>query len=99
MEYKTFVLKDNSEEIRKTIEDAGIRVCICASFENACWLDYHTSIANGVHGVGYYGGETDTNSQEEVLARFVSECKDMVVCKDVDEFIANIKEYENGKTK
>jgi CobQ-like glutamine amidotransferase family enzyme len=96
MEYKTFVLKDNSEEIRKKIKDAGICVCVCASFEKACWLDYHTSIANGVHGVGYHDDVDGVTSQEEELARFVSECKNMVVCKDVDEFINSIKDFENG---
>jgi len=99
MDNKTFILKENSEEIRKKISDMGIRVCVCASFKDACWLDYSTRVNNGVHGVGFYGGEMDTHSQEEELARFLGECKNPVFCKDVDEFIRLIKEFEYEKTK
>ena len=87
---KTFILKQNSEEIRQKIKDAGIRVCICASFKDSCWLDYSTVVANGVHGIGYF---------EEELARFLAECKKPIFCKDVDEFIRLIKKFEDGKVK
>lgn len=97
MEHKTFVLKENSEEIRQRIKDVGIDVCPCATFQGSCWLDYSTRVANGVHGVGYYGEENETHSQQEELARFVSECRNMVVCKDVDEFLAKILEFEKEK--
>ena len=89
----TYILRDNNEEIRQKILDSGIGVCVCASFEDACWLDFHTSIhGKEVHGVGYYGEET--NTQEEELKRFVNECKDPYYCVDVDELIERIKEYE-----
>ena len=90
---KTFVLKQNSAEIRKKIEDEGIPVCICASFEESCWLDFSTRVNNGVHGVGYWGEDVDTHSQEEALARFTIEASNLVVCDSVEEFIKNIKEY------
>lgn len=93
---KTFILKNNSEEIRKKITDAGISVCFCASFVDADWLDYSTAVGNGVHGVGYpYEGMT----KEETLALYKHEVKNPVWCKDVDEFINIIKEFENGKIK
>lgn len=93
---KTFILKDNSEEIRKKITDAGIYVCPCANFVDADWLDYHTSVANGVHGNGYpYEGMT----REETRALFLHEVKNPIWCKDVDEFIKLIKEFEDGKAK
>ena len=93
---KTFILKENSEEIRKKITDAGISVCLCAEFTDAEWLEYYTSIANGVHGNGYpYEGMT----KEEPRALFLHEVKNPVWCKDVDEFINIIKEFENGKIK
>lgn len=94
---KCFILKQNNEEIRKSIEGAGIHVCHCASFTDSCWLDYHTTVG-GVHGVGYWGEENETHSQEEELARFMAETKNQVVCEDVDDFINHIKEFENGKT-
>ena len=89
---KCFVLRKNNKAIRKKIENAGIHVCVCASFKNACWLDYHTMVANSVHGVGYYGGDSGTNSQEEELARFVAEAKNLIYCANVDEFISLIKD-------
>ena len=94
---KTFILKENSESIRKKITDAGIRVCICASFKDAVWLDYSTVVANGVHGIGYFGEDVETHSVEEELARFLAECKNPIFCKDVDEFIKLIKEFESTK--
>ena len=91
---KTFILKENSESIRKKITDAGIRVCICASFVDADWLDYSTVVANGVHGNGYpYEGMT----KEETRALFLHEVKNPVWCKDVEEFIRLIKEFEATK--
>jgi len=91
---KTFILKENSEVIRKKIADAGIRVCICASFVDADWLDYSTVVANGVHGNGYpYEGMTN----EETRAMFLHEVQNPVYCKDVEEFIRLIKEFEATK--
>ena len=91
---KTFILKENSEEIRKKIKDAGIDVCICASFVDADWLDYSTVVANGVHGNGYpFEGMT----KEETRALLLYETKNPVFCNDVDEFIRLIKEFEATK--
>ena len=92
MEDMTYVLMDNNEEIRAKIEQAGIHVCVCTKFRDACWLDYSTRVANGVHGIGYWGEEADTYSQEEALNLFKAECHNPYYCKDVDEFIAKIKE-------
>ena len=95
MEHKTFILKDNSSEIRKKIRDAGIRVCVCASFDSSRWLNYSTRVANGVHGVG---GSDDFNEPVDVvLARFVFECNNPVYCENVDDFIRHIKEFEENK--
>ena len=96
MENKCFILKENSEAIRKKIKDAGIRVCICTEFTDSDWLEYHTSIANGVHGNGYpFEGMT----KEETRALFLHEVKNPIWCKDVEEFIRLIKEFEDGKVK
>lgn len=88
----TIILKENSEEIRMKIADAGIDVCRCASFIDACWLDYSPGVTDSVHGVGYYGLEMGTKSREEECARFLAECKEPVFCDGVDEFIETIKE-------
>ena len=84
----TYILIENSEEIRQKILDAGIGVCVCASFKDACWLVFHTSIhGKEVHGVGYYGEETNTKTQGQELLRFQEECKDPCWCIGVDDFI------------
>ena len=91
---KTFILKENSEDIRKRISDAGISVCYCASFVDANWLDYSTIVDNGVHGNGYpFEGMT----KEETRALFLHEVQNPVFCNDVDEFIRLIKEFEATK--
>lgn len=93
---KTFILKENYEDIRKKITDAGISVCFCASFVDADWLDFSTAVNNGVHGVGYpYEGMT----KDETLALYQHEVKNPIWCNDVEEFIKLIKEFEDGKTK
>lgn len=97
MEDKTFILKENSEEIRRRIVQNGIHICACTTFKNAVWLDYSTVVANCVHGIGYFGEEVGTRSVEEELARFLAECRNPIFCKDVDEFIRLIKEFEATK--
>ena len=91
----TIILQDNSEAIRKQIKDAGIKLCCCTSFADACWLDYHPNITDSVHGVGHYGEDAGTKSQEEELIRFMSECQEPIICKDVSEFIERIKATQN----
>ena len=88
---RTYILKENSEAIRKKITDAGISVCFCASFADADWLDYSTAVGNGVHGVGFpFEGMT----KEETLALYQHEVKNPIWCKDVDMFIERIKAHE-----
>lgn len=94
MEDKCFILKENSEEIRKKITDAGITVCACASFVDADWLDYSTAVGNGVHGNGYpFEGMT----KEETRALFLHEVKNPFWCDTVDDFINEIKKWYAGK--
>lgn len=93
------VLKENSPEIIQAIKDSGIKVCGCVKFKNSVWLDYSGVTPNVVHAVGYYDEElVGTKSVEEELNRFVGENKDIVYCKDVNEFISKIKEIENGRS-
>ena len=89
----TIILKENNEAIRQKISDAGIRVCTCAKFVDACWLDFNPGVTDEVHGVGYYGEEVGTKSQEEELARFMAECAEPIFCKNVNDFIRKIKKY------
>ena len=93
MKGEILILKENTEEIRDKIKQARIDICKCAEFKNSAWLEFMD--INGVHGLGY-SDETDGNlTVEQVLARFQAEIKNIVYCKDVDEFITKIKDYEN----
>ena len=92
MNYNTLILKENSEEIRQKIKDAGIDVCWCASHIDADWLDFCVNIQNGVHGNGYaYEGMT----KEQTRAMFLDEDEPILYCKDVDEFISEIKKSQH----
>ena len=86
------ILKQNTPEIIEKIKQAGIDVCRCTSFTNAVWLEYMG--INGVHGVGY-SDETEPMSVDEALKLFLTDCKNPIFCKDVEEFINKIKNYEN----
>lgn len=89
------VLKQNSLEIRKKIEDAGISLCPCASFDENSWLDYHVGLGAyfDVHGLGY---DSEEMSAEEYKSLFLYETKpeDIVWCDNVDEFIDTILQYK-----
>lgn len=84
------ILRQNSEDIRKKITEAGIDVCICAQFHNAVWLDYLEE-TRSVHGVGYFGDEHETRSVAEEIGSFILDCRDPYICRDVEEFIEKIK--------
>lgn len=92
---KCVVLKQNSPEIRKKIEDAGISLCVCASFDENSWLDYHVGLGAyfDVHGLGY---DSEEMSAEEHKSLFLYETKpeDIVWCNNVDEFIKAILQHK-----
>lgn len=95
MANKVILLKQNSPEIRKRIEMAGISLCICAEFEDAVWLEYGVGLNAfyDVHGIGYH---EDDETLEGELAFYEYEIKKygttVIECKDVEEFITKIKE-------
>ena len=92
MKYRTLVLKENSEEIRQKIRDAGIDMCWCACHVDADWLDFDLDSPNGVHGNGYaYEGMT----KEQTRAMFLDEDEPILYCKDVDEFINEIQKSQH----
>lgn len=52
-------IKQNSPEIREKLRNAGYSICVCASFVDSIWLDYHpdssgcSDFYKEIHGVGY----------------------------------------------
>ena len=71
---KCIVLKQNSPEIRKRIEYAGISLCPCASFDDNSWLDHYIGLGAyfDVHGLGY---DSEEMSSEECKSLFLHENK------------------------
>ena len=99
MQSTVIILRQNSQEIRDAIKASGIDVCICANFVDSVWLDYYPTVGS-VHGSGYpYEGMTS----EQTLAFIEYEWKQyntkVIECKDVQEFINEIKKSEYGKVK
>ena len=93
---ETLILKNNNEEIRQALKSNNIKVCICAAFENALWLDYNDSVTNLVHGVGY-SDETCPATPEQVLECFIKECESPHFCNNIQEFVKEIKKQQNEK--
>lgn len=91
---ETLILKSNSKKIRRTLRKNHIKVCICAAFPNALWLNYNDSITNLVHGVGY-SDETCPETPEQVLECFIKECESPHFCNNIQEFINEIKKQQN----
>lgn len=45
------LIKKNTPELRKKLEDAGLSVCICTTFEDADWLScWGSHMSYDVHG-------------------------------------------------
>ena len=91
---QTLILKEHTLDTVKKLIEAGIPCCTCVDYTEAPWLNYNHSITKYVHSIGYPDNDGGTTSEQE-LKRFVDECKDAYCCKDVEEFIAKIKEQRN----
>lgn len=89
MERIDIILKVNSSLVRKRLEDAGLKVCLCCAFDQAVWLHCcNTEMEYDIHGVGYPHEEMDLYKVEEVLNQFISESGNIIDCDfDVDKFI------------
>ena len=62
-------IRKNTPELREKLEKLGYKICPCALFYDACWLDTNVDT---VHGIGY-SDETYPLPQEEQLKRFLKE--------------------------
>lgn len=93
-------LRTNSPEIRNKLEENGITVCVCATFQSAEWLS-HSGINKRfqVHGI-YPGDNKEEWGTEGVFGNknnfkdiFLSDHNDYIDCgEDTDLFIETIKE-------
>ena len=62
-------IRKNTPGLRENLEKLGYKICPCALFYDACWLDTNLDT---VHGIGY-SDETYPLPQEEQLKRFLAE--------------------------
>ena len=52
---KIVFITNNSPEIRHKLKEAGFSICVCATFSDSIWLDYHPDekFPFDIHGSGY----------------------------------------------
>lgn len=96
---KVILLRQNTAAIRKAIKRAGIKMCVCCTFKKSCWLDYYAELGD-VHGVGYpFEGMTSEATLAMVEYEWKKYNTEVVECKNVGEFIENIKEEQRNAYK
>lgn len=83
------LIKKNTPELRQRLEQAGISVCICTTFEDADWLScWESNMAYDVHGV-----YPDDLSKEAYLEMYLKETNP-IICESEDEFINMCKQFK-----
>lgn len=86
------LIKKNTPELRKKLEDAGLSVCICTTFEDADWLScWGSHMSYDVHGV--YPDGIDDLSKEAYQEDFIKEINP-IICESEDEFINMCKQFK-----
>lgn len=86
------LIKKNTPELRKKLEDAGLSVCICTTFEDADWLScWGSHMSYDVHGV--YPDDVDDLSKEAYLEMYLKETNP-IICESDDEFINMCKQIK-----
>ena len=86
------LIKKNTPELRKKLEDAGLSVCICTTFEDADWLSCSDlEMSYDVHGV--YPDDVDDLSKEAYQEEYLKEINP-IICESDDEFINMCKQFK-----
>ena len=86
------LIKKNTPELRKKLEDAGLSVCICTTFEDADWLScWGPHMSYDVHGV--YPDDINDLSKEAYQEDFIKEINP-IICESEDEFINMCKQFK-----
>ena len=99
MQSTVILLRQNSQEIRDEIKASGIDVCICANFVDSVWLDYYPTVGS-VHGIGYpYEGMTSEQTISFIEYEWKQYETKVIECKDVQEFINEIKKSRDNESK
>jgi hypothetical protein len=91
---KIVFIKDNSPEIREKLKQAGFSICVCASFSDSVWLDYHPegNFPFNIHGEGFADKE-DLDYKLSPLERIQERLKlDWYYSKE-REFYSTVEEF------
>lgn len=99
---KIVFIKDNNQEIRRKLKNAGFSVCICAKFYDSVWLIYHPdeNFPYDIHGEGYAdsGDYDEKHTPEERIQMRLKEdgyySKEREFYNTVEEFL---EKYGNEK--
>lgn len=83
------LIKKNTPELRKKLEDAGLSVCICTTFEDADWLSCWGSHMS----YDVYPDGIDDLSKEAYQEDFIKEINP-IICESGDEFINMCKQFK-----
>lgn len=73
------VIRKNTPELQKKLEEMGYDICPCVNFKNAVWLTNYLERGE-IHSIGY-SDETTSMTEEETLALFLYET-DAIDCGD-----------------
>ena len=99
MQSTVILLRQNSQEIRDAIKASGIDVCVCAYFADSVWLNYYPTVGS-VHGIGYpYEGMTNEQTLSFIEYEWGQYNTKVIECKDVQEFINEIKKSRDNESK
>ena len=83
------LIKKNTPELRKKLEDAGLSVCICTTFEDADWLSCWGSHMS----YDVYPDDVDDLSKESYQEMYLKETNP-IICESEDEFINMCKQIK-----
>ena len=91
---KIVFIKANSPEIRKKLKEAGFSLCVCASFEDSIWLDYHPEekFPFDIHGEGYTD-EGDWDEKYPPLKRIQMRLGEEKYYSEDREFYDTVEEF------
>ena len=91
------LLKQNSRDIIDKLKASDIDVCICAKFDDSIWIHY-SILTNSIHVIGYPNEDYPNDTPEEICNHYLEESTSNIIeCKDIDEFINEIKKYQSNE--
>lgn len=91
---KIVFIKNNTEEIRNKLKEAGFTLCVCTKFKDAIWLCYHPNkhMTYDIHGEGY-ADEGDLDEKYSPLLRIQMRLETPGYYSEEREFFDTVEEF------